>query len=249
MISTESASFAKHAYQIHAVSRTRDQTSVRHCVHRDQFLERHRAMEVVDRRVVDGSESSVDLADQLIDARPKVLVLFDILSRRNGQLNQHTLELQRVSRNMTVGEPRTHLLHPFWMLRQENLEALQFLRNTLDVVESVNTDDDLLALKLGLQLLRPVDHMFFLDALDESIRVNADRERPDLSESSFEFDSVRLSLQAQNARAGGEEVTGVVVRVESARQRAIIDRARYFSLNSPDEVTLQDTQENLATDW
>jgi predicted RecB family endonuclease len=50
-------------YQVHTVSGTRDQTGVRHGKHRVEFVKGNRSMEVVDRRVVHCSESSVDFAD------------------------------------------------------------------------------------------------------------------------------------------------------------------------------------------
>jgi hypothetical protein len=48
-------------------------------------------MQVVNRRVVDGTESTVDLADQLVDAGSQVLVLFHILPGRDGKLDENDL--------------------------------------------------------------------------------------------------------------------------------------------------------------
>lgn len=66
----------------------------------------------MNRRVVDSTESTVDFADQLIDTCSQILVLFDILSRWDGQLDQHDLG-QRVStrskgQDMTILTFSTH---------------------------------------------------------------------------------------------------------------------------------------------
>jgi hypothetical protein len=50
-------------------------------------------MEVVDRRVVNSTESTIDLSDQLIDTSSQVLVLFHILPRRDSQLNKYDLDI------------------------------------------------------------------------------------------------------------------------------------------------------------
>ena len=39
----------------------------------------------------DRAEPAIDAADELVDARAQVLVLFDILSRRNGELDEDDL--------------------------------------------------------------------------------------------------------------------------------------------------------------
>jgi len=41
--------------------------------------------------MVDGTESTIDFSDQLIDASSKILVLFNILSGGDGQLNKNNL--------------------------------------------------------------------------------------------------------------------------------------------------------------
>lgn len=78
-------------HQVHTVSGTRYKTGVRHCVHRIEFLKRHRSVQIMNRCVVDSTESTVDLTDELVDTCSEILILFDILSRGNGQLDQNTL--------------------------------------------------------------------------------------------------------------------------------------------------------------
>jgi hypothetical protein len=48
-------------------------------------------MHVVNGHEFDGTESSVDLSDEFVDYRSEVLVLFDILPGRNGELYEDDL--------------------------------------------------------------------------------------------------------------------------------------------------------------
>jgi hypothetical protein len=77
--------------QVHSVSGTGNQTSVRHGKHRVELFERYRSMEVVDRRMVDSTESTIDLSYQLVDTSSQVLVLFHILPGRDSQLDKYDL--------------------------------------------------------------------------------------------------------------------------------------------------------------
>jgi hypothetical protein len=80
------------ANQVHPVPGRGDQARVRQCIHRGQFLEWHALVQVVDRNVADGPESSIDSAYELVHTLTKVLVLFDILTGRDGELQQDDLE-------------------------------------------------------------------------------------------------------------------------------------------------------------
>jgi hypothetical protein len=131
------------------------------------------------------------------------------------------------------------------MFSQEDLECVQLLRDTLDVVETVNTDDQLDALKLLLKSGDALLDLGFLETLVELLRVDTDRKCADSNDLSFVFDAVGRggetpSLLAtvhilavgylQNARATAEEVTRVVVGMEA------------------DQITLQHSAEDLVSD-
>jgi hypothetical protein len=118
------------------------------------------------------TESSVYPSHELVHHLPEVLVLLDIASAGHGHLDKH------------------HLAYPLGVLVQENLQGVQLLRNTLDVIETINSDDELDALELFLQLRNPFLNRRLLQALRELLGINADREGPDSSQPSFILDAV-----------------------------------------------------------
>ena len=81
------------------------------------------------RHKLDSPKATVDTSDELIHRRAQVLVLLDILTRRHSKLDKD--------------DPAD----PLWMLCEEKLECVELLRHALDIVESVNTNDDLDAVK------------------------------------------------------------------------------------------------------
>ncbi len=84
-------SCARLTYEVHPIPRARHETSVCQRVHRRQLVERHRLVHEVDRHELDCPESTVDPSDELIDECSKVLVFFNVLSRRNGKLYEDDL--------------------------------------------------------------------------------------------------------------------------------------------------------------
>jgi hypothetical protein len=60
------------------------------------------------------------------------LILLHILPTRNSNLDQD------------------YLSHPFWVITKEDLESVQFLRHTLDIIQPVNTHHKLDALEFLL---------------------------------------------------------------------------------------------------
>ena len=106
--------------QVHTIPRGSDQTGIGQSIHGRQFLEGNRLVHVVDRHELDGSESSVDSTDQLVDTGTQVLVLFDVLSGWDGELNQYDLNVSTISVVWLI----THLADPFWVLSQEDLERV-----------------------------------------------------------------------------------------------------------------------------
>lgn len=49
-------------------------------------------------------------------------------------------------RDVEVDE-RMYLPYPFWMLREEELKCMQLLRNALDIIQSIDTYNELHALE------------------------------------------------------------------------------------------------------
>ncbi len=77
----------------------------------------------------DSTEPPVDAPDKLIHSRAEILVFIDILSGGNSKLNQNDLP------------------DPFRMLCKEEFQGVEFLWDTFDVIQSINTDDDFNALE------------------------------------------------------------------------------------------------------
>jgi len=103
------------------------------------------------------------------------------------------------------------------MLRKEQLKRVQLLRDALDVVQTVDTNDDLAALETLLKLLETSLYLDLVDALrkalvtgdvetrgltyvHELLRVNSDGECCDVRVSPLEFDTVGHSGKPENAR-------------------------------------------------
>ena len=81
---------------------------------------------------------TIDTAYQFIDSASQLLIFLDIFTRRNGKLHKHDLS------------------DPFRMLTKEYFHSMHLLRNTLNVIKTINTDNDLTVAKSVLQLLDTV---------------------------------------------------------------------------------------------
>lgn len=119
------------------------------------------------------TELSVDSSDQLVDDSAEILVFFDVLSGRNGNLDQH------------------NLTDPLRVLGQEDFEGVQLLGNTLDVVETVNTNDQLDALELALKSGNTLHDLGLLESFLELLGVDADGECANGDDLSLKLDRVR----------------------------------------------------------
>ena len=90
---------------------------------------------------------------------------------------------------------------------------------------------------LLLQILRDrcklVDstHLESMTYVDETARLDTDRERSNVGKAAFKLDTVGHRLQTENPRTRGKEVAGIIVGVET------------------DEITVQDAEKDLASDW
>jgi hypothetical protein len=157
------------------------------------------------------------------------LVLLYILSRRNGNLNQH------------------NLTDPFGVFCQEDFKGVKLLGDTLDVIKAVNTDNQFDALELLLECLDTLRNLGLLEPFLEFLRINTDRECTDGDDLALELDRVGRCWQLavgrqrscyssnetsnlQDSRTTAEEVPSIIIGVES------------------DQITVQYTIEDLVTD-
>lgn len=80
------------ADEVHAVARAADEADIADRVERAQLVERQGLVHEVDGHEVDSAEATIDTADKLVDGRAEVLVLLDVLTRRDGQLDEDDLQ-------------------------------------------------------------------------------------------------------------------------------------------------------------
>jgi hypothetical protein len=90
------------------------------------------------RHELDSSETSIDTTDELVDSCAQVLVLLDVLSGGYGKLCKNDLS------------------DPLWMLSEEELERVELLGDALDIVKTVDADDDLDAVEALLEGCDPL---------------------------------------------------------------------------------------------
>jgi hypothetical protein len=102
------------------------------------------------------------------------------------------------------------------VLVQKGLERVQLLRDTLDVIQSIDSDDDLDALETLLQLSQTLLYGGLLETLDELHGFDTDGEGTDVSVSTLEPETVGHGRQPEDTGAGRQEVSGIVVGVETA---------------------------------
>lgn len=199
-------------HEVHAVARRRHEADVRHGVERRQLVRVHALVQEVDRHELDRPEPPVDPPHQLVHHRPQVLVLLDVAAGGDRHLHEHDLA------------------PPLRVLREEHLERVQLLRHALDVVQAVDAHDELDALEFAPQRGDALLDLGLLQALGELLRVDAYREGADGDELPLELDAVGGGVGLEDARAGAEEVAGVVVGVEA------------------DEVAVQEALQELLPD-
>lgn len=101
------------------------------------------------RTPLDRPEPPVDPSDELVDRRSEVLVLLDVLARWDGNLDEHDFA------------------DPLWVLLEKHFESVQLLRHSLDVVETVDSDDDLDTFESSLEICDALDHRVHLEALQQ----------------------------------------------------------------------------------
>ena len=82
------------------------------------------------------------------------------------------------------------------MLGEKDLERVQLLRDALDVVQTVDTDDELDALELFLQLRDTSLHRWLLEAFRKLLGVNSDGEGADGAQLPPVLDAVRCRRES-----------------------------------------------------
>jgi hypothetical protein len=90
-------------------------------------------MHKVYRHKLDSAEASINATDELVDRCTQILVLLDVLSRGHGELYKDDLS------------------DPFWVLSEEELKCMELLRNALNIIKSIDADDDFHAVKALLK--------------------------------------------------------------------------------------------------
>lgn len=184
-------------HQIHTVSSASNQAGITDGIQGTELIKGNAAMQEMDGHALHSAKSTVDPSDGLVDDGPEVLILLDILPRRHGDLNQDDFP------------------YPLWVVIQELLEAVELLRDTLDVVQPVHADDDLDSLEASFQAFDPLLYCFPFEAFLESGRLNTDGERAYMNIPAFEVCPVGHRGDAQDAGTRREEMSSVVVGVES----------------------------------
>jgi hypothetical protein len=143
------------------------------------------------------TEFPVDSSDKLVDDSTKVLILFDILSARHGNLNQDDFA------------------NPLRVVGQEDFQSVKFLRYALDVIETIHTDNQFDAFELFLQDLNPLLDLLLLQTLGELVGVNANRKSTNRDDLAFKFYSIGCGSQVQYSGATAEEVSCIVIGMEA----------------------------------
>ncbi len=88
------------------------------------------------------------------------------------------------------------------MLLQKQLERSHFLWYPLDIIQSVNTNDQLYAAEPPLEFLDPRFNLRFLDPVDELFGVDTDREGPNVAVFPIELNTVGHGGKREDAGAG-----------------------------------------------
>ena len=147
------------------------------------------------------------------------MVLLDVLSRGHGELRKDNLS------------------NPLRVLGEEEFKCVKLLGNALDIVKPVDTDDDLDAVEALFKGRDTLLNRFFLQVLrmkkksskeDATMdiaeehahpykrsRVNSNRESSDVGKPTLELDAIGHGRKGENAGAGREEVTCIIVGVEA----------------------------------
>jgi hypothetical protein len=139
-------------YEIHSIPGGGDKADVTDGVEGTKFVKRQALVHEMDRHKLHRPKAAIDSSNQFVYRRTQVLIFLDVLTGRNGELNQYDLQKRYVNLIDVLGHAAAYLSDPLWVLCEEKLECVQLLGDTLDVIEAVNADDELHARKPLLQL-------------------------------------------------------------------------------------------------
>ena len=98
------------------------------------------------------TEFAIDSAHKLVDNSSEILIFFDVFTTGDSNLDQDNFP------------------NPFRMLCEEDFQGMKLLRNTLDVVQSVDTNDDLDSLKPVLEGPELLQYRLSLQTLESKAR-------------------------------------------------------------------------------
>ena len=139
-------------YEIHSISGGGDKADVTDGVEGTKFVKCQALVHEMDRHKLHRPKAAINSPNQFVYRRTQVLILFDVLTGRNGELNQYHLQKFCINLNDVLGHVNAYLSDPLWVLCEEKFECVQLLGDTLDVVEAVNANDQLHTRKSLLQL-------------------------------------------------------------------------------------------------
>lgn len=174
-------------------------------------------MEEVDGHEFNSAEFAVDAADELVDHGAEILILFHVLARGDGDLDENDFA------------------DPFRVFGQEYFQGVQLLWHSLNVIQSVDTDNQLDTFEFAVQCRDTFLHRRFLEPFDKFVRVDAYGERTNGDEASVPVDAIGRGMRAQDAGATAQEMTRIVVRVEP-NQVAVKQAAEQRFTNGQDTV-------------
>ena len=83
--------FQLYMYQIHAVPCAANQTNIADGIQSAKLVKLQTFMHKMDGHKFDSPKPPIDPSDKFVDSSTQVLVLFDILSGRDGELNEDHL--------------------------------------------------------------------------------------------------------------------------------------------------------------
>ena len=86
------------------------------------------------------------------------------------------------------------------MFSEEDLESVQLLGHAFDVVETIDTNDNLDVLESLLEALDTFNHIGLLQTLREFLWVDTDGEGTDRDKLALELDTIRCGGEPEDAR-------------------------------------------------
>ena len=159
------------------------------------------------------AEFTIDPTDKFIDHGAEILIFLNILSTRYSNLDED------------------YLSDPFRMIGEEYFKGVQFLGDTFDVIQSVDTHDEFDASKLLLEYSNTFLYFWEFESVDKLLGVNSNGKGGYSDELPPKFDSVwcgwsfsvvnisggliLVFVNLQYSGATTQEMPGIVVGMEA----------------------------------